>query len=142
MINIEESSNKSHSKSKTNKLIIVVVCIAVILVATFVGIYYCVLPSQPTQKGEVVTNFSDGVWANYTANFYDKNGNFASQGNMMTYTTAGTYNGQDCWVYVENVTYTSTDGAAINDVITYYLDKSTYSTLHQTEQVTSDGLLA
>jgi hypothetical protein len=61
---------------------------------------------------------------------------------MMAITTSGTYSGKECWVYAENVSYFSIDGAVIGDVMTYYLDKATYATLHQSEIVTSDGMVA
>ncbi len=137
-----ENNNKSPTlkSKKSSKIIIAAVCIAVVLVAAFVGVYYCVLPNQPANVPEPVTNFSDGSWANYTLTVYNENGTIASDGNMMAVSVAGTYNGTNCWVYVENVTYTSkTDGTNTNDLITYYLDKTTYATLHQTEQVTSEG---
>lgn len=125
---------------KINKLLIAVIAIIIIVATVSVTAYYC-LPSQAS-KPDAVTNFHDGAWANYSLSIFSSNGTVASQGNMLASTAQGTYDGKECWIYKENVTYTSTDGAAISDVITYYLDKSTYATLHQTETVTSNGEVA
>ncbi len=126
---------------KFNKLLIIAVLVIVIVAIVSVSAYYC-LPSAAPSKPDVVTNFREGAWANYSLTIYNPNGTVKSSGNMMATTTSGTYDGKDCWVYAENVSYTSTDGAVIGDVITYYLDKTTYTTLHQTEIVTSDGEVA
>jgi hypothetical protein len=125
---------------KLNKLLIAAVLAIIIIAVLSVTAYYC-LPTQ-TPKPTVVTNFHEGAWANYSLSIFNSNGTVASNGNMMATTNQGTYNGKDCWVYVENVSYTSTDGTAIGDVITYYLDTSTYATLHQTETVTTNGAVA
>lgn len=125
---------------KPNKLLILLAVIVIIVAVLSVTAYYC-LPSQ-NSKPDAVTNFHDGAWANYSLSIFSSNGTVASQGNMLATTAQGTYDSKDCWVYKENVTYTSTDSAAISDVITYYLDKSTYATLHQTETVTSNGEVA
>lgn len=126
---------------KINKVLIAALLIIVIVAVVSVSAYYC-LPSQTPSDPEVVTNFREGAWANYSLSIFNADGTVKSSGNMMATAVSGTYNGADCWVYVENVSYTSTDGAIIGDTITYYLDKSTYSTLHQTETVTSDGVVA
>jgi hypothetical protein len=126
---------------KSNKFLIIAVLVIVIVAVVSVSAYYC-LPTQTTPKTDVVTNFRDGAWANYSLSIYNVDGTVKSSGNMMATTTSGSYGGKDCWVYVETVSYTSTDNAVIGDVMTYYLDKSTYSTLHQSEIVTSDGVVA
>jgi hypothetical protein len=126
---------------KSNKLLIIAVIVIVIVAVVSVSAYYC-LPTQTTPKTDVVTHFRDGAWANYSLSIYNADGTVKSSGNMMATTTSGSYGGKDCWVYAENVSYTSTDGAVIGDVMTYYLDKATYSTLHQNEIVTSDGVVA
>jgi hypothetical protein len=126
-------------KRKSNKILIAAVLIAVIVVAAFVGIYYFVLPNQQAQKPAVVTNFSDGAWANFSLSIYNANGTLASIGRMATRSYSGTINGSNCWVYMENTTYASSDGSIVTDVVTDYLDKSTYATLHKTEVVTSNG---
>lgn len=131
----------SPKPKKSNKLLIIAVLVIVIVAAVSVSAYYY-LPSQAPSKPDVVTNFREGTWANYSLSIYNTDGTVKSSGNMMATTTSGTYSGKDCWIYVENVSYTSTDGAIIGDVITYYLDKTTFATLHQTETVTSDGVVA
>lgn len=126
---------------KSNRLLIIAVIAIVIVAIVSVSAYYY-LPSQTPSKPDVVTNFREGAWANYSLSIYNTDGTVKSSGNMMATTTSGSYNGKDCWVYVENVSYTSTDGAIIGDTITYYLDKTTYATTHQIEVVTSDGVVA
>jgi hypothetical protein len=123
-----------------NKILIAAALIITIIVVVSVAAFYC-LPSQ-TPKPDAVTNFHEGAWANYSLSIFNSNGTVASTGNMMASTNKGTYDGKECWVYSENVSYTSTDGVAISDVITYYLDTSTYATLHQTETVTNNGEVA
>ncbi|HSV49481.1 MAG TPA: hypothetical protein VLH35_04120 [Candidatus Acidoferrales bacterium] len=130
-------ADESKSK-KSKKLLIAAVLLIVIVAAVSVGVYYY-LPNQTAPKPDAVTNFSDGAWANYNLTIYNATGTIASNGTMMVYTYAGTYNGTNCWVYVENVTYTSSSGATIVDVVTDYIDKTTYATLHSTQQTTSDG---
>jgi hypothetical protein len=136
-------SDAVSSKKKSNKPILLAVCLAVIVVAAVVSVYYFGLPSQPSEEpqGRVVTNFSDGAWANYSLTIYNQNGTVVSMGNMMAYANSGTYEGADCWVYVENVTYTSSEDTAVTDTVTSYLNKSTFAALHQTEQITSDGVV-
>jgi hypothetical protein len=119
--------------------ILAVVLLAVIAVAAFIGVYYFVLPNQQAQKPTVVTNFSDGAWANFSLSIYNANGTLASIGRMAARSSSGTINGSDCWVYIENTTYTSSDGSIVTDAVTDYLDKSTYATLKKTEVVTSNG---
>ncbi len=140
MVDVEENSKVAHVKKKSNKTIIATVCVAIILIAAVAGVYYYTVPNQPSDKLEPVTNFSDGAWANYTVNYYDENDTlWASQGSLIVHSTAGTYNGVDCWVYTENDTYTSENGTVINEVVTYNLDKSTFSTLHIKQQIFSNG---
>ncbi len=129
-------------KKKSNKIIIVAVLAAVILVAAVAGVYYCTLPSQPKtpETPDVVTNFSDGAWANYDMNYYATNGTLVSKDSMMVYAYASTENGTDYWVYVENETCTNSDGTIVNEVSTYYLDKSTYSNVHLHSEVFTDGV--
>jgi hypothetical protein len=124
---------------KSNKILLAAVLIIVIVAAVSVTAYYC-LPSQ-TPEPDVVTNFSDGAWANFSLSIYDSNGAVASSGNMLACAYSGTCDGSDCWVYVENTTYTNSDGSIVTDVVTDYLDKSSYSSLHKTEVVTSDGVM-
>jgi hypothetical protein len=57
---------------------------------------------------------------------------------MLTYTYAGQYNNKDCWVYVENTTWTQVNGTG-SDVFTYYLDKTSYVTLYQTVDSYANG---
>lgn len=118
-----------------------VVCIAVIVVVAVAGIYGSGIlnQQQPAEKGIVITNFSDGAWANYTANIYDANGQ-AFPSSMMTYTTTGTYKDQNCWIYIENDTYPVENGIR-SDVDTYYLGESSYENLGQKHEVYINGVL-
>lgn len=129
----------NHAFKKSNKILVAAVLIAVIAIAAFIGVYYVVLPNQQAQKPAVVTNFSDGAWANFSLSIYNANGTLASIGKMMVCSYSGTINGSNCWVYIENTTYANLDGSTVTDVVTDYLDKSTYATLHKTEVVTSNG---
>ncbi len=136
-------TNNESTKKSSSRIILAAILIATVVIVAVAGVYCLVLPNLKAEKSpEPVTNFSEGAWANYSLSIYNPNGTVTSSGYMMANTTAGTYNGSDCWVYVENVTYTSTDGSNVNDVITYYLDKSTYTNLHQTECITSNGEVA
>jgi hypothetical protein len=123
---------------KSNKILLAAVLIVIIVAAVSVTAYYC-LPRE-TLEHDVVTNFSDGAWANFSLSVYDANGAVSSSGNMLACAYSGTYNGVECWVYIENTTYTGSDSSIVSDVVTDYLDKSSYSTLHKTEVVTSDGV--
>jgi hypothetical protein len=126
---------------KLSRVLIAALLIIIIVAIVSVSAYYC-LPSQTPSTPDVVTNFREGAWANYSLSIFNPDGTVKSSGNMLATVTSGTYNGSNCWVYIENVSYASTDGVIIGDVITYYLDKSTYYTLHQTETVTSGGVVA
>ncbi|NLF87489.1 hypothetical protein GX563_01550 [Candidatus Bathyarchaeota archaeon] len=126
------------SKPKTsNKILLAAVLVVIIVAAVSVTAYYC-LPRE-TPNPEVVTYFGEGAWANFTLSIYNADGTVASSGNMLACAYSGTYGGSDCWIYVENTTYIGSDGSIVSDVVTDYLDKSSYSTLHKTEVVTSDG---
>lgn len=125
---------------KTNKIIIAVVLVAVVAVAVVAGVYYCSPAKSDTPKAQAVTNFSDGAWANYTAQYY-AGGNVVAEGSFMVYTVVGTYNGADCWTYVENQTYKAENSTVISEVVTYTLDKTTYSNLHQTNQIYQNGVV-
>ncbi len=131
---------KNTYRKKPNRIVILAVLVAVILIIAVVGAYYGTLPSQPTAKATPVTNFSDGSWANYTENYYDESGQ-SSPGGMMTYTISGTYKNQECWNYVENMTWTDENGTWV-ETDTYYLNKSTYENLGQTCQVYNNGTLS
>jgi len=131
MVNVSNSG-------KSSKILLAVALVVIVLVAVSVTAYYCLPREKPNP--DAVTNFSDGAWANFSLSIYDTDGAVASSGNMMAYAYSGTYNGVDCWVYVENTTYTGSDGSIVTDVVTDYLDKSSYSTLHKAEVVTSDGV--
>jgi hypothetical protein len=122
---------------KSNKILIATALIIILVAVVSVTAYYS-LPSQ-TPKPDVVTNFHEGAWANYSFTSYNSNGTVAHAGNMLASTTRGTYDGKDCWIYVENVSITNPDGTAADDVFTYYLDTAIYTTLHQTETTTSNG---
>lgn len=124
-------------KKKSNKLVAAVL-VAVILVVAIVGVYVYTQSNQPTsaEKATPITNFSDGSWANYNATFYEDEQ--AYPGAMMTYTISGTWQNQDCWQYVENLTWTDTNGSWV-EVDTYYLNKATYQSIGQTCQMTLNG---
>lgn len=124
----------------SNRILIATALIIVIVAVVSVTAYYS-LPSQ-TPKPDVVTNFHEGAWANYSFSNYNSDGTAAHSGNMLASTTRGTYDGKDCWIYVENVSITNPDGSTAEDVFTYYLDTATYTTLHQTETTTADGAVA
>lgn len=123
---------------KTNRIIIAVVLVAVIAIAVVAGVYYCTPAKSDKPKAQAVTNFSDGAWANYTSLFYE-GGNVVLEGSFMACSVAGTYNGADCWTYVENETYRAENGTVISEVVTFTLDKTTYSNLHQTNQIYQNG---
>ncbi len=133
-------TNTSNPKNST-KIILIVVFILIIVVAVLVAVFYCGSLNPAHEQSVVVTNFSDGAWANYSLTIYSANGTIASTGKMIVCAFSGTYNGVDCWVYVENTTYTNSYSSTVSDGVTDYLDKSTYSTLYKTEQITSDGAL-
>jgi hypothetical protein len=126
---------------KPNKILIATALIIIIVAVAVVSVtaYYS-LPSQ-TPKPDVVTNFHEGAWANYSFSNYNSDGAVAHFGSMLASTARGTYDGKDCWIYVENVSIANPDGSAANDVFTYYLDTDTYTTLHQTETTTADGVV-
>jgi hypothetical protein len=88
----------NHSFKKANKLLIAAVFIAVIAITAFTGVYYFVLPNQQVQKPVVITNFSDGAWANFSLSIYNANGTIASIGRMAACSYSGTINGSNCWV--------------------------------------------
>ncbi|NLB76416.1 MAG: hypothetical protein GX799_08110 [Crenarchaeota archaeon] len=113
-------------------IFIVVVVVAVSVTA------YISLPNQ-TPEPVVVTNFSDGAWANYSSEFY-QNGVFVSEGNLMAWVNAGTYNDADCWVYVENETYTLEGGIVQSNIQTFTIDKTTFVGLHQKNEVYENGV--
>jgi hypothetical protein len=123
---------------KSNKIMLAAVLLVIVIAAVSVTAYY--YHPRETPNPDAVTNFSDGAWANFSLSIYDTNGAVASSGNMLACAYSGTYDGVDCWVYVENTTYTGSDGSIVTDIVTDYLDKSSYSTLHKTEVVTSDGV--
>lgn len=131
----------NHAFKKSNKILVAAVLIVVIVAAAFIGVYYFAPPNQQAQKPAVVTNFSEGAWANFSLTIYNANGTLASIGRMAASSYSGTINGSDCWVYIENTTYTSSDGSIVTDVVTDYLTKSTYATLRKTEVVTSNGVV-
>jgi hypothetical protein len=130
---------KALIKKKSNKLMLAIICIAVILVATVAGIYYYASPKPTADKPVLVTNLSDGAWVNYTAKYYE-NSNLVSQGTLMEYVIAGTYNGADCWIYVGNETYPIESGVC-SKVYTYYLSKTTNVTQYETMQEYTNGEL-
>lgn len=117
-------------KSRTKLIALVAVCIALILVAAFAGVYY-LLPSnnKQTPSSEVIHNFSDGAWVNYAIASYYNNGTVKGQGVENSTITAGTYNETPCWIYAANITFTYNNGTVFHDLATSYYDKSTYATL-------------
>ena len=127
-------------KPKKSNIILIATALIIILVAVVSVTAYYSFPSQ-TPKPDVVTNFHEGAWANYSFTSFNSNGTVAHTGNMLASTTRGTYDGKDCWIYVENVSITNLDGTVADDVFTYYLDTATYTTLHQTETTTSNGVV-
>lgn len=129
----------TQTKKGSKKILIAAVAIAVIVVAAVAGVYYGTSPSAPVEeKGFAITHFTDGAWANYSVVYYDLNGEVVCPGSMLTYTYAGTYNNKDCWIYVENTTWTQVNGTG-SDIFTYYLDKTTYATIYQTVDAYANG---
>ena len=130
-------------KSNPKKIVIVAVCVAVVIVAAFVGIYYLVPPnSEHPQDISVVTNFSDGAYANYVIVSYDDAGAVKGRGILNNTITDGTYDGKSCWVSLENYTFAYINGTVVNDLVTCYLDKSTYSNVQTSQQSYVNGELA
>jgi hypothetical protein len=129
----------TQTKKSSKKILVATVIIAVIIVAAVAGVYYGTQPSATAaEKGFAITNFRDGAWANYSVVYYDLNGEVVCPGSMLTYTYAGQYNNRDCWVYVENTTWTQVNGTG-SDIFTYYLDKTSYVTLYQTVDSYANG---
>lgn len=135
---MEESTRTQGDSTKLG--IVTVVIAAVILAASVTGVYYCAIPSTAAEKATVITNFSDGAWANYSIVYYDINGEVVCPGNMLTYTYAGKYNDGECWIYVENCTWSQVNGTGA-DIFTYYLDKTSYLTMYQTVDSYANGTL-
>jgi hypothetical protein len=120
------------AKSKSKVIASVVVCVAIVLVAAFVGIYYLVPPkSEQTPTSEVVHNFSDGAYMNYEVVNYYRNGTAGGHGFENETVTAGTYAGTPCWIYGENLVFTYNNGSVFTNSMTTYYDKSTYATLQR-----------
>jgi hypothetical protein len=125
------------SRKKSNKPFAAIL-IAVILIVSVVGVYVYTQFNQPSsaEKATPITNFSNGSWANYTVAFFKDHQ--AYPGAMMTYTVSGDWHNQDCWQYIENLTWTDDNGTWAQ-VDTYYLDKSTYQCIGQTSQTILNG---
>ena len=123
-------NQNAKTKSKSKLIVLVAVCAALILVAAFVGIYY-LTPSnnQQTTSSDVAPNFSDGAWVNYAIVSCDSAGNPKGRGVENSTVTGGTYAEKPCWNYSGNIVFTYNNGTVFNDLMTYYLDKSTYATL-------------
>ncbi len=131
-------------KSSSYEIIIAAaVCVALILVATFVGVCY-LMPSGNERKPShsVVTNFSDGAWANYAIESYYETGAAKGHGILNSTIAAGVHDEKVCWVYLENYTFTYNNGTVVNDLVTNYLDKSTYSNMQVSQQRFINGELA
>ncbi len=124
-------------KKKSIKFFVAII-VAFISIVAVVGVYVYIQTNQPAvaEKATPVTNFSDGSWANYTVAFFKDRQ--AIPGAMMTCTVSGNWHNQDCWQYVENLTWTDDNGTWAQ-VDTYYLDKSTYQSIGQTTQTTLNG---
>ena len=127
------------AKPKSRRFLLVAVCVAVIVIALIAAVYCFVLPGMNSQNGfSIVTNFSDGAWANYVVNLYEENGVFASQDTMSVSATSGAFNGKDCWIYVEDYSHINAT-ATYSSVTTYYLDKSTFYNMHLKNQLLING---
>ncbi len=131
------------AKSKTSKIIIGIVCVTLLLVVVFAGLYFLKQPNpQPEGTPAVVTNFSDGAWLNTKIVSYDDTGTtIDGEGYQNSTVTSGTYAGKACWVLAENYTFAYTNGTAREDFVTYYIEQSTYNNLHLSHKQLVDGLL-
>ncbi len=126
---------------KSRKIILAAICIAVIILVSLAGIvYYLALPSQPPSvtSENIVTNFGDGVWANYIVKTYAENGTLVSTTTQNVSVMSGEYNGVACWLYVKNDTGIH-ENVTYSYLTTYYLDKSTFSNLHLKGESFADG---
>jgi len=122
---------------KSKKVMLTAILIVIVVAAVSVAAYYFLAPQTPEQ--DVVTNFSDGAWANYSSEFY-QDGVFVSEGRLLVWANAGTYNGVDCWIYVENETYTLEGGIVQSNIQTYTIDKTTFMGLHQKNEIYENGV--
>ncbi len=122
---------------KSKKVILIAILIVIVVAAVSVAAYYFLAPQTP--ESVVVTNFSDGAWANYTSEFY-QDGVFVSEGRLLVWANAGTYNGEDCWIYVENETHTLEGGIVQSNIQTFTIDKTTFMGLHQKNEIYENGV--
>jgi hypothetical protein len=118
------------AKSKSKIIALAAVCVALIFVAAFVGIYYLAPPNnQQTPSTDIAPNFSDGAWLNYAIVSYDSADKPKGHGIENNTITSGVYAEKPCWIYTGNIVFTYNNGTVFNDSMAYYLDKSTYATL-------------
>jgi hypothetical protein len=129
-------------KSKSKVIALAAVCIAIVLVAAFVGVYYLLPPkNQQTPSTDLAPNFSDGAWLNYAIVSYNSDGTPKGHGVENSTITAGTYAGTPCWICAGDVVFTYNNGTVFHDVMTFYYDKSTYATLQMCMVRYADGEL-
>jgi hypothetical protein len=130
------------AKSKSKVIALVAVCIAIVLVAAFVGIYY-LLPSNNQQipSSNIAPNFSDGAWLNFAIVSYDSAGNPKGHGIENGTITSGIYSEKPCWIYTGNITFTYNNGTIFKDLMTSYYDKSTFATLQMSQVRYANGEL-
>jgi hypothetical protein len=133
-------TKNTSNKIKTRKILFCIICVTLILVVSFAGIYYLTPPDSQLKATDVVTNFSDGAWSKTKIISYDDTGTtIDGEGYEDSLITSGTYDGKACWILTNNFTFTYTDGTQRVDYVTYYIEKSTYNNLHLSQKQVING---
>jgi hypothetical protein len=97
---------------------------------------------ESQSSNNVVTNFSDGAWANYAIESYNAAGVAKGHGILNSTIAPGFYAEKACWVYLENYTFTYNNGTVVHDLVTNYIDKLTYSNQQISQQRFINGELS